>query len=276
MTSSNPLRLVLSLVLFLLPFTLAQNTTSTAPSSSTTTITSVVQIFFINERVQEEGHPYTYTPKVSGSVLAVDTVSNLTTFVITSTRSERTRRPFYTSSSDLDSDSDTITDAPTTTITPAPYTGLSRTHHLGGGGGSGGPHRGKFNLTGHPTTITQGPNTFQFTGTRYGPDHSIINRCALNGTAQASCNMTYLGTAWYTRDALWNGTFSTYSYNWTLGDRFGYAPVTITAGAELLVGEGPGRPTPSSSSSSTTNKNCGGLMMILWVGLGVVGLGVML
>jgi hypothetical protein len=39
---------------------------------------------------------------------------------------------------------------------------------------------------------------------------------------------------WYTRDAGWDGVFSTYRYDWTSGDRFGFAPVTITEGADLL------------------------------------------
>ncbi|KAK3996118.1 hypothetical protein QBC44DRAFT_387163 [Cladorrhinum sp. PSN332] len=274
MFSSTPISLILtSLLLLLLPFsTLAQNTTST-------TITTVLQIFFLNDRIQEEGLPYTYyTPKISGSVLAVDAVSNLTTFVITSTRSraERpTRRPFHSSHSDADSDTADGTSPPTETITPAPYSALSPTaHHPGPGGGH---HGNKFNATGQPTTITQGPNTFQFTGTRYGPNHSLINRCTLNGTLSAACNMTYLGTAWYARDSAWNGTFSTYSYNWTRGDRFGYAPVTVTAGAELLVGEGPGRPTPpaSSGSSASSLSSLSGphVGILMAVGLAVVTLG---
>lgn len=70
-----------------------------------------------------------------------------------------------------------------------------------------------------------------------------INRCSLNGTVSAACNLTHVGDVWYTRNTDWNGTYSTYSYNWTSGDRFGYAPVTITEGAELLVG--PATPTAS-------------------------------
>lgn len=52
---------------------------------------------------------------------------------------------------------------------------------------------------------------------------------------------------WYTRDPGWDGTFSTYSYNWTSGDRFGFAPVTVTQGAELLTGPDP---TPSQNAGS--------------------------
>jgi hypothetical protein len=53
------------------------------------------------------------------------------------------------------------------------------------------------------------------------------------------CNLTHVGSAWYVRNTAWNGTYSTYKYNWTSGDRFGFAPVTITAGAELLDAANP-------------------------------------
>lgn len=49
----------------------------------------------------------------------------------------------------------------------------------------------------------------------------------------------------YTKNPEWNGSYSTYSYNWTTGDRFGFAPVTITEGAELLTG-----PSPTASGAS--------------------------
>lgn len=162
MASSNPIRLLLSLLLLLLPLTLAQNTTSSA--SATATITRIVEIFYINERAHE-GLPYTLSHQVSGSVLGVDTAANLTTFVITTTRTDRPRHPFASASS-----SET-TSAPTETITSAPL--FSRTRFPGGGGGGDGSPHGKFNNTGQPTTITQGPNTFLFTGTRYGPNHSM-------------------------------------------------------------------------------------------------------
>lgn len=84
---------------------------------------------------------------------------------------------------------------------------------------------------------------------------------------------------WYTRDTSWNGTFSTYSYNWTSGDRFGFAPVTITAGAELLTG-----PDPTASgggSDSGGGRTRGGPAMgavVVWVGVMaavvMVGLGI--
>ena len=168
MASSNPIRFLLSLVLLLLaPLTLAQNTTSSA--SATATVTRIVEIFYINERAHE-GLPYTLSNQVSGSVINVDAAANLTTFVITTTRTDRPGRPFASTSS-----SETAS-VPTETLTPAPT--FSRTRLPGGGGGGGGdgdgggPH-GKFNNTGQPTTITQGPNTFLFTGTRYGPNHSM-------------------------------------------------------------------------------------------------------
>jgi len=61
-----------------------------------------------------------------------------------------------------------------------------------------------------------------------------------------------VGSAWYTRNTAWNGTYSTYRYNWTSGDRFGFAPVTITAGAERLVG-------PDPTASGKPNGAGGGL-----------------
>jgi hypothetical protein len=83
-----------------------------------------------------------------------------------------------------------------------------------------------------------------------------INRCSLNGTEFAVCNLTHVGSAWYARvGTSWNGTYSTYSYNWTKGDRFGFAPVTITAGAELLS---EGEPTASSSPNEALRAWGGG------------------
>jgi len=83
-----------------------------------------------------------------------------------------------------------------------------------------------------------------------------INRCSLNGTEFAVCNLTHVGSAWYARAGTsWNGTYSTYSYNWTKGDRFGFAPVTITAGAELLS---EGEPTASSSPNGALRAWGGG------------------
>lgn len=104
-----------------------------------------------------------------------------------------------------------------------------------------------------------------------------INRCSLNGTESAVCNLTHVGSAWYTRNSAWNGTFSTYSYNWTSGDRFGFAPVTITAGAELLA-----ESTPTASGGPNENAGVrvwghgeGGLLSSVVVGL-ALGLGFVL
>ncbi|KAK5664196.1 hypothetical protein OQA88_412 [Cercophora sp. LCS_1] len=192
-------------------------TTPTSPGPTpTTSLTRVVQIFFIDER-SYEGLPYTLVHRDSGSVLGIN--ADLTTYVITSTRVDQ--RPVQTQS---------VTENGTTTITT-----LGSSRRIGQ----------ITTTTGQPSTITQGPATFMFTGTRYGPDHTL---CSLNGTESAVCNLTHVGSAWYAKNTAWNGTFSTYSYNWTSGDRFGFAPVTITEGAELLQGSTPtasGGPNPN-------------------------------
>ena len=189
---------------------------TSTPTSSTSIATSiavtrVVQVFFLDER-SYEGLPYTLLHRASGSVLNID--AGLTTIVVTSTLADQ--RPLPTT---------VATDSTTTRIVTLTTSSnrLSRVN----------------NTTGQPSTITQGPATFMFTGTRYGSDHTLINRCSLNGTVSAQCNLTHVGSAWYTRNTAWNGTFSTYRYNWTSGDRFGFAPVTITVGAERLVGPDP-------------------------------------
>jgi len=187
-------------------------TTSTTSSSSTITpavtptgVTKVVQIFFIDER-SYEGLPYTLLQRASGSVLNID--AGLTTYIVTSTRIDQRSLP---------------TETPTESVTIGSIT-LASTRQLGRANST----------TGQPSTITQGPATFMFTGTRFGSDHTLVNRCSLNGTVSAVCNLTHVGSAWYAKNTAWNGTYSTYKYNWTSGDRFGFAPVTITAGAELL------------------------------------------
>ncbi|KAK0711193.1 hypothetical protein B0H67DRAFT_555213 [Lasiosphaeris hirsuta] len=188
----------------------AESTLEASSSSPTATgVTRVVQIFFIDER-SYEGLPYTMLHKDSGAVIGVE--ADRTTFVITSTRVDNRPLPLH-------SRTDNVTTGIPTLTSP-------RLGHI-------------TNATGLASTITQGPSFFAYTGTRYGPDHTLVNRCSLNGTASAVCNLTHVGAVWYTKDPAWNGTFSTYSYNWTSGDRFGFAPVTITAGAEMLAETNP-------------------------------------
>ncbi|GAB1320520.1 hypothetical protein MFIFM68171_10730 [Madurella fahalii] len=235
---------------------LAQNTTVTTTTTATQTITRVVDIFFLNQPAYE-GLPYTMFHRDSGSVIAVDNVNNLTTYVITTTRVDRRPPP-----------SATRTDNVTTAIPTLEPTRSRYWRPLNG--------------TGEPSTITQGPATAMFTGTRHWPDHTVINRCSLNGTVEAACNLTHVGDVWYTKNPEWNGTYSTYSYNWTSGDRFGFAPVTITEGAELLTGP---NPTPSGASDAAWGAVRGGparaavvvqasvLGLMLMVGMGFWGLG---
>lgn len=208
----------------------ASEPTSTTTSSSETStetptvVTKVVQIFFVDER-SFEGLPYTLLHRDSGSVVNIE--AGLTTYVITTTRVDQRSLPTNTPT-----DNATIT-SPT----------LASTRQLGR----------VNNTTGPPSTITQGPATFLFTGTHFGPGHTLINRCSLNGTVSAVCNLTHVGSVWYTRNTAWNGTYSTYKYNWTSGDRFGFAPVTITAGAELLSAPDPtasGKPNTAARGSS--------------------------
>ncbi|KAK3357421.1 hypothetical protein B0T25DRAFT_157606 [Lasiosphaeria hispida] len=204
----------------------AEPTSEVSSSSPTATgITRVVQIFFIDER-SYEGLPYTMLHKDSGAVIGVE--ADRTTFVITSTRVDNRPLPLHSRTDNVTTGIPTLTSA--------------RLGHI-------------TNATGLASTITQGPGTFEYTGTRYGPDHTLINRCSLNGTASAVCNLTHVGPVWYTKDPAWNGTFSTYSYNWTSGDRFGFAPVTITAGAEMLAETSP---TASGTPNGAARRALGG------------------
>ncbi|KAK0738375.1 hypothetical protein B0T18DRAFT_433193 [Schizothecium vesticola] len=184
------------------------------PPPTTTAITRVVQIFFIAER-SYEGLPYTLLHRVSASLLSIDTSQSLTTLVLTSTRIDQRSSTSPTPTPTASTAASTTTT--TTTTIPPPQ---SR------------PSLPPIPPTiGHPSTITQGPATFLFTHAHPDtPDQTLINRCSLNGTAAARCSMTHVGAAWYARNPAWNGTFSTYRYNWTSGDRFGFAPVTVTAG----------------------------------------------
>lgn len=113
----------------------------------------------------------------------------------------------------------------------------------------------------------------------YMANEKRINRCSLNGTASAVCNLTHVGNAWYSKETAWNGTFSTYSYTWTSGDRFGFAPVTITRGAEMLLAGGVS-PTASGSANAAPPSGRGGdggvVALVIWVVAMAVGAGVML
>ena len=183
-------------------------TLTNAPPPNNAGATKVVSIFYIDERAYE-GLPYTLFHRDSGSVIGVD--ADHTTFVITTTRVDQRPSPTHSRTDNITTGIPTLRSKPT--------------HHP--------------NATGQPSTITQGPATFIFTGTRYGADNTLINQCSLNGTVSAVCNLTHVGSAWYTGDPSWNGTYSTYSYNWTSGARWGFAPVTITMGAELMQGLSP-------------------------------------
>ncbi|KAL1882003.1 hypothetical protein VTK73DRAFT_2985 [Phialemonium thermophilum] len=185
--------------------------------TATPTATRIVSIFYIDERAFE-GLPYTLFHRDSGSVIGVD--KNAATYVITTTRGDQRPSPTHSRTDNITTGIPTLMSRPTW----------------------------HYNGTGGPSTVTQGPSTFLYTGTRFGgPQHTIVNRCSLNGTVAAACNLTHVGSVWYTDDSGWNGTYSTYSYNWTSGDRFGFAPVTITKGAELL---GPPEPTAASSTNA--------------------------
>ncbi|KAM7204038.1 hypothetical protein V8F20_003736 [Naviculisporaceae sp. PSN 640] len=228
-----------------------RHVTSTAATTTTSSaqpeVTKVVQIFFVDEPGYN-GLAHTLFHRDSGSVLGIE--EDRTTYVITTTRTDLRPKP---------------TGNATTTLTTSLAT-PSRKFGPPGGWGNG---------TGRPSTITQGPATFLYTGTRSGPGRTVINRCSLNGTVSAACNMTHVGDVWYTNNPTWNGTYSTYSYNWTSGDRFGYAPVTITQGAELL--DGPAAPTASGFPNAASILSVNGLLygVLLWVGVavGVYGLG---
>jgi len=191
---------------------------STATSISTTTTTDstrIVSIFYLDERAFE-GIPYTLLHRVCGNVVAADETA--TTYVITTTRMDVR----FASGT-------TIVDVPTRTSSPV------RTAAADGSNSTTSYSVSSYNATGPPSTITQGPTTFAFTGTRWGDaNRTIINQCRLNGTSNARCNLTHVGPIWYTNDPSWNGTFSTFSYNWTSGDRYGFAPCTVTQGVEMM------------------------------------------
>ncbi|KAK3322385.1 hypothetical protein B0H66DRAFT_590132 [Apodospora peruviana] len=255
------LSIILLIYLTMTPARAQQNATRGSDSTDAeppAAVTRVVQVFYIDERVYE-GLPYTLFHRDSGSVVGVD--ADRTTYVITTTRVDQRPRPTH-------SRVDNVTTGIPTLVSS------QRHDHMANG-------------TGQPSTITQGPATFMFTGTRFGPNHTVfvsssrsrltetrVNQCSLNGTVAAACNLTYVGDVWYTSNADWNGTYSTYSYNWTSGDRFGFASVTITQGAELLAEASP-------TASGMPNAAVGKLLLagdalrgVLLLGTGIA-LGVM-
>ena len=119
----------------------------TTTTTATPAVTRVVNIFFLNERAYE-GLPYTLFHRDSGSVVSVDEDSHLTTYLVTTTRMDRRPAPSATRNDNI------------TTAIPTLASERSRHWH-------------PLNGTGQPSTITQGPATFLFTGTRYGPDHTM-------------------------------------------------------------------------------------------------------
>jgi hypothetical protein len=195
--------------------------TESSQSESSSALTTVVSIFYIDVRGDEErGLAYTALHRNAGSVMDVD--ASAATYVITGTRT--TPKP---------TDSITISD-PADSPTSLPASLASATSKMKGPPS----HRNK---TGSPSTITQGPSTFLFTVER-GQERTVVNRCRLEGFTWATCDLTHIGKGWYThRNPDFNGEWSTYNYTWTTGDRFGFAPVTITAGVEKLpvLGEAP-------------------------------------
>lgn len=126
----------------------AQDTNSTISPTGTSSaqpeVTKVVQIFFIDEPGYE-GLAYTLFHRDSGSVLGIE--EDRTTYVITTTRTDL--RP-----------------KPTGNTTASATTLPSTTRRFG-------PPGGWRNGTGQPSTITQGPATFLYTGTRFGPGRTV-------------------------------------------------------------------------------------------------------
>lgn len=198
------------------------STTPTTPTPTTTTLTTVVSIFYLSVNGEQNGDPYGMFHHDTGQVIGVD--KSATTFVVTAT----------------------LTDM-------RPYDGYPQTSSMV----NSTTKRPKWlgNQTASPSTITQGPSTFMFTGSNYGPNRTIVNQCELNGTSSASCSLTHVGAGWYTHDKQFSGTFSTYNYTWTSGDRFGFAPVTITAGVQDIL-----------NAPGSTSKNTGGMHLAVRAG----------
>lgn len=136
-----------TLLVTLFTQTLAQDATVT--TTTATALTRTVDIFYLAERA-EGALPYTLFHRDSGSVVAVDTVNSLTTYVITTTRVDR-RTPASAAPTD---DPEQVTAIPT-----LPPTRSINSRLLSG--------------TGQPSTITQGPATFMFTDTRFALDYTV-------------------------------------------------------------------------------------------------------
>lgn len=237
-------------------------TTTEAPATTPTSsaLTTVVSIFYINTRIFD-GLPYSLYHRDFGSVLGVDATA--TTFVFTTTRimptgTSTVRSPGNATNSAVGAAAADESGTLSTPPSPAPTSSVRNPYSF--------PTSmfRMFNATGQASTVTQGPSTFAYTGRAWGfnagppgasnsassagasvPGYTVVNRCSLNGTHSARCNMTHVGAEWYTAVQAWNGSYWTYSYNWTSGDRFGFSPVTITAGVEKL-------PPPGAQSTSSS------------------------
>ncbi|KAK4650110.1 hypothetical protein QC762_702224 [Podospora pseudocomata] len=263
------LLLLLTALLLLLPLTTAQTTTPPTPTAPPTpTVTKIISLFYLNDRAHDDfPRPYTPTPHaIPGRVIATDSLLNLTTYIVTKTQSfpGRRRPPFGNNPPPW---AKTLTLPPSSLPTPWWR-----------------PNFGDRNGTGQPITITQGPSTFMFTGSRgWEKGQSVVNRCSLGGTTEAVCNLTHVGRAWYTGDREWEGEYSTYSYTWTEGDRFGFVGVTVTAGGEMLSEEnggddgvgttGKGDGVRSANGGVGRRGVNGGVMMgwVVWVVMGLLG-----
>jgi hypothetical protein len=192
--------------------------------------TRIVSLFFIDDGAAS-GVPYTSNHQASGAAVGID--ARATTFVITTTVINQPPRPTFRSSVN----GTAVTGSGASITSGPPLLNTS------------------FPTVGSPSTITQGPSTFEYTGARYpGDGRTVINRCRLTGTTSAQCNLTHIDAAWYTATR-WNGTHSTFSYNWTTGHRFGFAPVTITLGVDLM---GPVSTAPAPDKTSNRNENAAG------------------
>ncbi|KAK0669466.1 hypothetical protein QBC41DRAFT_391704 [Cercophora samala] len=258
----------LLLTSLLLPLITAQTTTtpttptSTSPTSPTPTITKIISLFYLNDRAHDDlPLPHSTPPHaISGRVIATDSHLNLTTYVVTKTHSLPPggggghRGPFGSNPPPW---ARTLTSPPSSLLPTPPWWR---------------PSFGERNGTGQPTTITQGPSTFLFTGSRgwWQRGQSVVNRCSLNGTVEAVCNLTHVGEAWYTGEAGWDGRYSTYRYTWEEGDRFGFAGVTVTAGGEMLVRDGGGEGEVAAGTGEGGRSASGGVRRVVvhggWMG----------
>ncbi|KAK4668057.1 uncharacterized protein QC764_702224 [Podospora pseudoanserina] len=258
-SSPSLLLLLLTALLLLLPLTTAQTTTPPTPTApNPNRHQNHLPLLPQRPRPRRLPQPYTPTPHaIPGRVIATDSLLNLTTYIVTKTQSfpGRHRPPFGTNPPPW---AKTLT-SPLSSL-PTPWWR---------------PNFGDRNGTGQPITITQGPSTFMFTGSRgWEKGQSVVNRCSLGGTTEAVCNLTHVGSAWYTGDRGWEGEYSTYSYTWTEGDRFGFVGVTVTAGGEMLSEENGGDDGVRSANGGVGRRGVNkGVMMgwVVWVVMGLLG-----